>query len=187
MLLSMRRAAPLLPNRIANRTIRWKPSARTTRSNHQIEPLGGQRTMTQQISRRGFLRMSGALATVGVLAACAPTAAPQAQTGEGGAAPGGDTVNLKWDTFRAPGTGWNEERIETFKESHPNVNIAVPASRTTTARCMPSTPPAIWATSSPLTPRISISGAPSTSRSSCRSTTWCRPTPPTCRSGTSSL
>lgn len=79
--------------------------------------------MTQQISRRGFLRMSGALATVGVLAACAPTAAPQAQTGEGGAAPGGDTVNLKWDTFRAPGTGWNEERIETFKESHPNVNI----------------------------------------------------------------
>jgi len=30
---------------------------------------------------------------------------------------------LKWDPFRGPGTGWNEERIKTFQEAHPNVAI----------------------------------------------------------------
>jgi ABC-type glycerol-3-phosphate transport system substrate-binding protein len=32
-------------------------------------------------------------------------------------------ANMVWDTFRTPGTGWNEERIATFKQLHPKVNI----------------------------------------------------------------
>jgi ABC-type glycerol-3-phosphate transport system substrate-binding protein len=82
--------------------------------------------MSKNISRRSFLQISGFVGVAGVLAACAPGAAPgaaPATSGDSGAAGASDTVNLKWDTFRGPGTGWNEERIETFKESHPNVEI----------------------------------------------------------------
>jgi ABC-type glycerol-3-phosphate transport system substrate-binding protein len=32
-------------------------------------------------------------------------------------------AKMKWDTFRSPGTGWNEERIATFQQIHPNVEI----------------------------------------------------------------
>ncbi|HRW03656.1 MAG TPA: substrate-binding domain-containing protein [Caldilineaceae bacterium] len=79
--------------------------------------------MANRMSRRRFLQVSGAVTSLGVLAACvAPGGAPEAG-GEGGNAPSSDTVNLIWDTFRGPGTGWNEERIDTFKESHPNVSI----------------------------------------------------------------
>jgi len=75
------------------------------------------------MSRRRFLQISGAVTSIGLLAACgAPAGAPQAG-GEGEAAASSDTVNLIWDTFRGPGTGWNEERVDTFKESHPDVNI----------------------------------------------------------------
>lgn len=79
--------------------------------------------MTKQVSRRGFLQITGAVASIGFLAACAPTAAPQTgqQAAEGGS--GGGVVQLTWDTFRGPGTGWNEERIESFREAHPNVQI----------------------------------------------------------------
>lgn len=81
--------------------------------------------MASHLSRRHFLQMSGSLAAVGLLAACAPqAAAPQgeaaAEGGEGATSAG---VNLIWDTFRGPGTGWNEERIETFKQDHPEVSI----------------------------------------------------------------
>ena len=80
--------------------------------------------MSKTISRRSFLQISGFATAAGVLAACAGPSAPGASTGsDSGAAPGSDTVNLTWDTFRAPGTGWNEERIESFKEVDPNVNI----------------------------------------------------------------
>ncbi len=80
--------------------------------------------MAKMISRRHFLQTSGAVAALGVLAACAPAGVPApATSGEGGSAPASDTVNLKWDTFRAPGTGWNEERIESFKAVNPNVSI----------------------------------------------------------------
>lgn len=79
--------------------------------------------MSKYISRRSFLQISGVVTAASVLAACAPVAAPQAGGETGSAAPASDAINLKWDTFRAPGTGWNEERIETFKESNPNVNI----------------------------------------------------------------
>jgi ABC-type glycerol-3-phosphate transport system substrate-binding protein len=79
--------------------------------------------MSQHFSRRQFLQMSGAVAAVSALAACAaPVAAPQAG-GEAGAAAAAETVQLKWDTFRGPGTGWNEERIETFVQENPNVEI----------------------------------------------------------------
>ncbi len=77
--------------------------------------------MKNQVSRRSFLQWTGAMAAAGVLAACAPAAAPQAG-GEGGSA-GSASVELVWDTFRAPGTGWNEERIETFQEANPGVTV----------------------------------------------------------------
>ncbi|MCC6455121.1 MAG: extracellular solute-binding protein [Caldilineaceae bacterium] len=78
--------------------------------------------MSKHISRRNFLQISGFAAAAGVLAACAAPASPQAG-GESGAAPAASGINLKWDTFRAPGTGWNEERIESFKEVNPDVTI----------------------------------------------------------------
>jgi multiple sugar transport system substrate-binding protein len=75
----------------------------------------------------------GATAVAGVVAACAspatqpasnPTNAPAATSAATTApAAGGQKVHLKWDTFRAPGTGWNEERIKTFTEQNPNVEI----------------------------------------------------------------
>ncbi|MFN8494657.1 MAG: extracellular solute-binding protein [Caldilineaceae bacterium] len=78
--------------------------------------------MTKQLSRRHFLKMSGAAAAAGLLAACAPQAAPQGggQAGGGASSAG---VKLKWDTFRGPGTGWNEEEIKSFKDKNPNVDI----------------------------------------------------------------
>ncbi len=85
--------------------------------------------MKSNISRRQFMRAFGATAVAGTLAACAPPpAAPAGQpagTDKTSAAPasGGDKVKLKWDTFRGPGTGWNEERIKTFVEKNPNVEI----------------------------------------------------------------
>ncbi len=85
--------------------------------------------MANKISRRQFIKAFGATAVVGTLAACAPppAAAPAAPAAgdKPAAAPasGGDKVKLKWDTFRGPGTGWNEERIKTFGEKNPNVEI----------------------------------------------------------------
>ncbi|MEZ4735174.1 MAG: extracellular solute-binding protein [Caldilineaceae bacterium] len=78
--------------------------------------------MSKTLSRRHFLQMSGAVATATFVAACAVPSAPQAAN-EGGDGGSSDAVNLVWDTFRGPGTGWNEERIDTFKQDHPNVNI----------------------------------------------------------------
>jgi ABC-type glycerol-3-phosphate transport system substrate-binding protein len=79
--------------------------------------------MAYKTTRRDFLRGSLVLAA-GMLTACAPAAAPQTggQTG-GSAAPAQGSVALRWDTFRGIGTGWNEERIDTFKELYPNVTV----------------------------------------------------------------
>lgn len=80
--------------------------------------------MANNLSRRQFLQMGGAVATVGLLAACVPQGdAPQAGAAEGGEAATSAGINLIWDTFRGPGTGWNEERIDTFKADHPDVSI----------------------------------------------------------------
>jgi len=92
--------------------------------------------MSRKISRRQLLRLTGSLAVGGALASCAAppssapvsSGAPAANTGAKAASPteapaSGEKVKLKWDTFRAPGTGWNEERIKTFVEKHPNVEI----------------------------------------------------------------
>lgn len=80
--------------------------------------------MTNRISRRSFLQGSLAAASVGVLAACAAPAAPQAAPSEGESGePAMENINLRWDTFRRPGSGWNEERIETFQEMNPNVTV----------------------------------------------------------------
>lgn len=78
--------------------------------------------MAKAISRRNFLQLSGAVAAVGVLAACAPAAAPTTG-GEGGGDTAAATKALVWDTFRGPGTGWNEERIETFQAEYSDVTV----------------------------------------------------------------
>ena len=121
--------------------------------------------MSKNLSRRRFLQMTGAVASVGLLAACAPVAQQSGGQAAGGAA--AETIKMKWDTFRGPGTGWNEERIKTFKENtrmsrSNSARSQAPASRTIMARCMRSLPPAIWATSAPLTLRTFTSGGPST-------------------------
>jgi ABC-type glycerol-3-phosphate transport system substrate-binding protein len=78
--------------------------------------------MTQHLSRRQFLQVSGAIAAMGALSACvAPAGAPQ--SGGEQATAEAEKVHLKWDTFRGPGTGWNEERIETFVKDNPNIEI----------------------------------------------------------------
>jgi ABC-type glycerol-3-phosphate transport system substrate-binding protein len=85
--------------------------------------------MAKNISRRLVLRSIGGTAIAGVLAACGGTPATQAPSSGSTektaptAAPSGEKVHLKWDTFRAPGTGWNEERIKTFVEKNPNIEI----------------------------------------------------------------
>lgn len=81
--------------------------------------------MSKKISRREFLGIAG-IAAGGLLAACAapPAAAPSGDQPAPTEAPvAAGVVKLKWDTFRAPGTGWNEERIKTFVEKNPNVEI----------------------------------------------------------------
>ncbi|MFN8446223.1 MAG: extracellular solute-binding protein [Caldilineaceae bacterium] len=79
--------------------------------------------MASALSRREFLKIAGVTASTAVLAACV-AAAPSGSTGSSAeSAPANAPVDLKWDTFRGPGTGWNEERIDTFKQTHPNVNI----------------------------------------------------------------
>ena len=96
------------------------------------QPLCAQKSeiaMTHNISRRQLLKTIGLTTVAGALAACAPpAAAPAAPAANGSPAPtsapaAGEKVSLKWDTFRAPGTGWNEERIKTFTEKNPNVEI----------------------------------------------------------------
>ena len=83
--------------------------------------------MTKQYSRREMLKLTG-LTGVGLLAtACVPqgsapsSAADSAAEGESEAA--AMEVTIIWDTFRGVGTGWNEERMDTFREMHPNVTI----------------------------------------------------------------
>ncbi len=73
--------------------------------------------------------------TGGILAACAPKAVTETvverkvrrivevdQAAERIVAVQG---NLIWDTFHGIGSGWNEERIETFEEMYPSVKIEV--------------------------------------------------------------
>ncbi len=91
--------------------------------------------MSKTTSRRQFLRIVGGTVAAGALAACATPAAPPMTSAEqqpSASEPStvsepttakGEKVLLKWDTFRGPGTGWNEERIKTFQEQNPNVEI----------------------------------------------------------------
>jgi ABC-type glycerol-3-phosphate transport system substrate-binding protein len=92
--------------------------------------------MSKKYSRRDMLRLSG-LAGVGILAAACTQAVPGAQqvvtvevekvvtveVEKAGDQPPALEANLVWDTFRGPGTGWNEERISTFRDEHPGVTI----------------------------------------------------------------
>ncbi|MEZ4656051.1 MAG: hypothetical protein R2911_00595 [Caldilineaceae bacterium] len=57
-----------------------------------------------------------------MLATCLAPAAAPGSDGGGADRPAGGEINLVWDTFRGPGTGWNEERIDTFKAIEPNAS-----------------------------------------------------------------
>jgi ABC-type glycerol-3-phosphate transport system substrate-binding protein len=78
--------------------------------------------MAYLTSRRNFLKGT-MLVAAGMLTACAPTAAPSTSTGESDSSATAEGVTLRWDTFRGIGTGWNEERIDTFKELYPDVTV----------------------------------------------------------------
>ena len=79
--------------------------------------------MSKTYSRRDMLKLTS-LTGVGILAAsCAPQAAgTQSASSSDGDAPA-EQVSMKWDTFRGIGTGWNEERIDTFQEANPGITI----------------------------------------------------------------
>ncbi|MBC7237819.1 MAG: extracellular solute-binding protein [Chloroflexi bacterium] len=116
--------------------------------------------MTRTMSRRDLLKV-GAIATGGLLAACAPKVVKETVVVEKVVEKPVEKVvketvivqgtpqvvekvvketvvvekdvaaekaarikgKLVWDTFRGIGTGWNEERISTFKDMYPNVDI----------------------------------------------------------------
>ena len=129
--------------------------------------------MSNRLSRRGFLKMSGAAASLAVLAACtAPAGAPAAGGETASDAPAAAAVALVWDTFRAPGTGWNEERIETFQEMQPGVTIEFRPLTGSTQQDNYGKMYAMYAAGDlgdiwPSIPPTSTSGAPSTRASSC--------------------
>ncbi|MBM3188987.1 MAG: extracellular solute-binding protein, partial [Chloroflexi bacterium] len=102
-----------------------------------------------KLSRRELLRM-GATITGGMLAACRPSVVKETVVVEkevekvvketvivetekvvkeivekdvAAERAAALTGKLVWDTFRQPGTGWNEERITTFKDIYPNVEV----------------------------------------------------------------
>ena len=101
--------------------------------------------MSTMLTRRALLKM-GALASGAILAACQPAVVKETVVvekevekvvketvvvekekivekdvaAEKAAALKGKLV---WDTFRGVGTGWNEERITTFKDIYPNVEV----------------------------------------------------------------
>ncbi len=95
----------------------------------------------QSISRRDFIRVLALSSGGAALAACAPELASTTpepvivmtpervivketvQVQVTAAAPPPLQAKLVWTTFRAPGTGWNEERIATFLALHPGVTI----------------------------------------------------------------
>ena len=93
--------------------------------------------MTKQYSRRDMLRMMGLMGTGALAAACVaqpPQTIEKVVTVEvekevtvvvEGAAAEAPALeaSLIWDTFRGVGTGWNEERISTFRDENPGVTI----------------------------------------------------------------
>jgi len=133
--------------------------------------------MSNNLSRRQFLKIGGAaVASLSLLAACAPVGQQPAASGGETAAPGTEAVQLVWDTFRGPGTGWNEERIDTFKAENPNVEIEFRPLTGASQQDNYGKMYALFAAGDlgdicALTHRTSTSGARSTVASSVRSTT----------------
>jgi len=85
--------------------------------------------MPKKFSRRDILKMTGFVSAGLLAAACAPQGAPaepqaaeQTASEAEGEAPAME-AHIIWDTFRGVGTGWNEERIETFQEQFPGVTV----------------------------------------------------------------
>lgn len=86
--------------------------------------------MSKIYSRRELLKMASLIGSGLLASACqgqlAPAVVEKVVTvvveSPGGEAPA-LAGNIVWDTFRGPGTGWNEERISTFRDEYPNVTI----------------------------------------------------------------
>lgn len=75
----------------------------------------------QQINRRTFLKMTGAVAGIGVLAACAPAVAPQSGASGSAAAPANEPVTIRYGRHD-PGNGVNAT-IKAFMEANPNIKV----------------------------------------------------------------
>lgn len=76
---------------------------------------------TSKLTRRDFLKAASASTGVVLLAACAPQAAPSAESEEGGAAPSAETPHLIW-------TGWNTIEFygpvaDEFMKENPDVEV----------------------------------------------------------------
>jgi multiple sugar transport system substrate-binding protein len=85
--------------------------------------------MSEQFSRRTFLRVAGLgglMVAASGLAACTPAPAPSAQpaAGDAGSAPAAATVRLRKMAWGSPLEKANiESGLATFMESHPNVEV----------------------------------------------------------------
>jgi multiple sugar transport system substrate-binding protein len=94
---------------------RWTGSSTAS----TIHPPDGQRTAlgSQPMSRRSFLRATGALAAGAALAACTPRS--------GGPGPhGSDTVQLVYQDWRTEWfPGMAQEMLEQFHADHPNIHV----------------------------------------------------------------
>lgn len=93
--------------------------------------------MSARLSRRSFLS-AGALLAGGVVAACTPAVVKETVVVEKEKVVKETVVvevdrqaqkaerlkgKVTWETWRGPGTGWNEERMESFKEMYPGVEF----------------------------------------------------------------
>ncbi|MCB0105762.1 MAG: extracellular solute-binding protein [Caldilineaceae bacterium] len=81
-----------------------------------------------KISRRSFLQWAGAGSATLALAACAPAAAPGADTGAasgGEAAPAGDGGSMSVATFDAVLHDWQREFAKRWADAHPEVDVQI--------------------------------------------------------------
>ena len=78
-------------------------------------------THAQRISRRSMLKLMGATAATGVLAACAPVAAP---AGGEGAAPAAETVSIRfWNVWGAAREELMNQIIANFETENPGITV----------------------------------------------------------------
>jgi multiple sugar transport system substrate-binding protein len=80
---------------------------------------------TKGFSRRGFLKLTGVMASATVLAACAPGAAPAAPQADGAAAPASDEkiTIVYWHGWSGRFADWLDRVGTEFEKSNPDINV----------------------------------------------------------------